>query len=351
VAQTSLSLAAYGVLALLLLGQWLMGLADARRLGPLVTFGLGGACVFVLLMRTGLNLRLHTRWGCDAGLSLPQALWGVVTCVWGYAVMGPSRGAVLVLLVLVAVAAMFKLRLRESVGLSVLTLTLLGAVMCLMKLNDPARFDGSTEWSNLSFTAAALAGVALLAVCIGRLRDRLTRQHLELVHALERISELATRDELTSMPNRRAMQEMLIVETARQARLDLPLSIALIDLDHFKSINDQHGHAGGDAVLRGFARQIESELRGADIMGRWGGEEFLLMLPDTTLEHALQCVERLRARVQSATFDDVAAGLTLTFSAGITACMGQGDINTAIDRADKAMYRAKAAGRSRSEVA
>jgi diguanylate cyclase (GGDEF)-like protein len=91
-------------------------------------------------------------------------------------------------------------------------------------------------------------------------------------------------------------------------------------------------------------------LRGGDAMARWGGEEFLLMLPDTSIEAAQQCLERLRERLRQTPFDEVTPGLRITFSAGITGCLGQGDIDSAIERADQAMYRAKQAGRDRAEL-
>ena len=184
-------------------------------------------------------------------------------------------------------------------------------------------------------------------MCSSDLRD----QRTALARALERLNEIATRDELTGLPNRRAMGELLLTETARHARLKAPLSLAVIDIDRFKQINDRLGHAAGDAVLRGFAHRLESELRGADVLARWGGEEFLLLLPGTDAEQALQAVERLREGLRLQPFDDVEPGMRVSFSAGVGLCLGQGDIDSALERADRALYRAKAAGRDRSEPA
>jgi diguanylate cyclase (GGDEF)-like protein len=350
VTQSLLALGAYALLALVLAWQWRMELVSTRAALPLVVAGLGCGVVFAGLMRSGLNLVLHRRFGCEPSLTMAQSIAGLVGAVWIYLVTGPVRGAALGLLVLVVVFAMFRLGPREALGLAAAALLLLGAASRWLILSDAFHFPVEVEVLNLAYTTVVLAGVALLAMRVTQLREQHQQQRVALQHALARISELATRDELTGLPNRRAILDQLATETARQARKKLPLALALIDLDHFKRINDEHGHAGGDQVLRGFAHRVESELRGGDVMARWGGEEFLLMLPDTSIEAAQQCLERLRERLRASPFDEVAPGLQLTFSAGVTGCLGQGDVDSAIERADQAMYRAKQAGRDRIEA-
>ena len=350
VSQSLIALAAYAVLALVLGWQWRLGLIGTQQMWPLVLAALVCGVGFVAVMRSGLNLVLHRRLGCEPSLTLAQSVIGLLGAVWVYLVTGPVRGAALGLLVLVVVFAMFRVGPRESLGLAAAALLLLGAASRWLTLSDPFRFPGEVEALNMAYTTVVLAGVGLLAVRVAQLRAQHQQQRVELQQALARISELATRDELTGLPNRRAILDQLATETARHARKKQPLAIALIDLDHFKRINDAHGHAGGDQVLRGFAHRVESELRGGDVMARWGGEEFLLMLPDTSIEAAQQCLQRLRDRLQATPFDEVAPGLTLTFSAGVTGCLGQGDTDSAIERADQAMYRAKEAGRDRTEA-
>jgi diguanylate cyclase (GGDEF)-like protein len=350
VTQSLLALGAYALLALVLAWQWRLDLVSTRAALPLGLAGLGGGVVFAGLMRSGLNLALQRRFGCEPSLTLPQSIVGLLCAVWIYLVTGPVRGAALGLLVLVVVFAMFRLGPREALGLAAAALLLLGAASRWLILSDAFHFPAEVEALNLAYTTVVLAGVALLAMRVTQLREQHQQQRIALQHALARISELATRDELTGLPNRRAILDQLSTETARQARKKLPLALALIDLDHFKRINDEHGHAGGDQVLRGFAHRVESELRGGDVMARWGGEEFLLMLPDTSIEAAQQCLERLRERLRASPFGEVAPGLQLTFSAGVTGCLGQGDIDSAIERADQAMYRAKQAGRDRIEA-
>jgi diguanylate cyclase len=126
------------------------------------------------------------------------------------------------------------------------------------------------------------------------------------------------------------------------------MCLVVLDLDHFKRINDVHGHAAGDLVLRGFAEAARSQLRATDVLGRWGGEEFLLMLPACDIEQAQQCVTRVLNKLSSSRFEvGEGAVLAVTCSAGLTQCAGGESIVAAIERADKALYRAKAEGRNR----
>ena len=129
------------------------------------------------------------------------------------------------------------------------------------------------------------------------------------------------------------------------------MCLVLVDLDHFKRINDTFGHKAGDIALQTFSRIARETLRGADVVGRWGGEEFLLMLPETSAELGLKAVDRLRQAAFAQPLVDVHPDLVITFSAGLAACQGVQDIEASIERADQAMYRAKTLGRNRTEIA
>jgi diguanylate cyclase (GGDEF)-like protein len=156
-----------------------------------------------------------------------------------------------------------------------------------------------------------------------------------------RLAVASMRDELTGLLNRRAMNEALMRLWARQQRSPTALSALVIDLDDFKRVNDTQGHARGDEVLRQVARLLEGELRAGDRVGRAGGEEFWVFLPDTPPEQAAVLAERLRQRVAEAT-------LGTTLSVGLAA-LGSGDSSAmqVIERADAALYRAKQTGRNR----
>jgi diguanylate cyclase (GGDEF)-like protein len=180
---------------------------------------------------------------------------------------------------------------------------------------------------------------------MSKLRTRTKRQKRELSDALETIRILATVDELTSLINRRHMNEVLAAEERRHPS-GAGTCIALIDIDFFKRINDTYGHAAGDDVLRLFSATARAALRANDVLARWGGEEFLLLLPDATPEDARAGLQRMAERVRAMAVPGL-DGQRISFSAGLVQCQAGEPFADAITRADKALYRAKEAGRDR----
>lgn len=346
--QSLLSLLVYLALAAIQQLEVVLGLIDAADSTRLIVFNLGGALLFFGVVRSGLNLRLSRS---DPALTLPQMLFALFGISWFYAISGPARGAAMALMVLVVLFGMFSLPERRSRRVTLGGFMMLGSVMAYKGLFDPGSHDPKVDLLHLVYAVVVLAAVSQLAVRLGRLRQRLRAQKIELQAALERIRDLATRDPLTGLLNRRAMAEVLQTHAGNRRVATDGLSIALIDLDHFKRINDAHGHAVGDQVLQHFTRAAASTLRTGDVLSRWGGEEFLLMLPGTTPAAAMLCIERIRARLQAGPFPSAPQPFVIGFSCGVSACQGLGDIEAAIERADQAMYRAKTSGRNRSLAA
>ncbi|KAA1175579.1 GGDEF domain-containing protein [Marinobacter salinexigens] len=164
---------------------------------------------------------------------------------------------------------------------------------------------------------------------------------------LARSHEHAARtDELTGLSNRRDMQNKLSAEFSRYQRSGRYFSIALIDLDLFKNINDRFGHDAGDAVLRTFSALMETIIRQTDIAARWGGEEFLVLLPDTSLLQALTLAERLRAGVAATRFEFDGKQLPVTISAGVCSIANASTLDNLLKQADIHLYNAKEAGRN-----
>lgn len=162
-----------------------------------------------------------------------------------------------------------------------------------------------------------------------------------------RLNDLAMNDALTRVRNRRAMDQLLEFEMERVKEEPRDFSIILLDIDHFKAINDSYGHETGDVVLQWFAATLQKSVRIQDVVARWGGEEFLILLPDTNLEEAFQIAERLRAMIATS---DVAIpqGITqLTFSAGVSSSSEHRDVRLLCKVADDALYLAKV---NRNEV-
>lgn len=200
-----------------------------------------------------------------------------------------------------------------------------------------ARTTRQTEklrWEAAANTAFVLVIALLSYILITDLRHR------------RQLVRLAMEDNLTGMPNRGRTLELANAALEAAVAEHRPLTVAIIDLDHFKAINDRCGHAAGDFVLREFARVSRGSLRTGDILGRWGGEEFLLVLPDTTLDSALASVERLRVLALAIQVPGATVPARVTFSAGL-ASTGDGarSLEEIIARADAALYEAKNEGR------
>ena len=179
------------------------------------------------------------------------------------------------------------------------------------------------------------------------MRQSLYKSGVELKEAYRRIEELAELDELTGSFNRRCIMRMLGDEIARAHRSKTPCSIALIDLDWFKRINDAYGHPTGDEVLRTFAITVFANIRNIDKFGRYGGEEFLLMLPDTPGDVAARILDRLRAIVADLDWSAFSPGMLVTISAGVATLKPDETPDSFLARADSALYAAKAHGRNR----
>ncbi len=161
------------------------------------------------------------------------------------------------------------------------------------------------------------------------------------------LERLARTDPLTDLPNRSRLNALFRREVERAQRYRRPFSIVILDIDHFKRVNDEHGHLAGDRTLQLFAGVVRDSVRAADTVGRWGGEEFLVLCPETTAQEAMQLAERLRGAIGCTSFE---GGRNHTLSAGVAAFREGDSVDTLLHRADTALYRAKNGGRDRVEV-
>ena len=178
------------------------------------------------------------------------------------------------------------------------------------------------------------------------------RFYYELVRKSERkLRELATRDALTGLSNRRHLIELALPEIARARYAGQPVSLALADIDDFKHINDGHGHEAGDLVLTQASAVFHDACRSRDVIARWGGEEFLFLLPNTGTDDALHFAERVRARIAEMAVDHDGSKMAFTLSLGVASLRPDENLDEAIGRADSALYQSKSEGRNRVTLA
>ena len=282
-----------------------------------------------------------------AQLAVLQSLLATTCNVAAYSLLGPVRGASLMVLLVVVVFCTFSLRARATLLLCAVATVELALTMSVMVSHDPELYPARIEVVHFGLAVISLVAVSLLTGEMDKLRQRLKRQKEELLTAVDTIRTLATMDELTSLANRRHMNEVLGLEERRKGMPSRRVCIALLDIDFFKSINDRYGHAGGDAVLRTFAAAARAELRAGDVLARWGGEEFLLLLLDTDLPEATRVLARMTERVGAMRISELDRALTITFSAGVVERCDNEPFADTISRADRAMYIAKSSGRNR----
>jgi diguanylate cyclase (GGDEF)-like protein len=309
--------------------------------------GAGSSMFFALVIARGWNLRFS-----DQGLLLPQIAMSV-TVQLAFLVLVPELWILFVFAVFVTYNfAMMSFATRQFTW----------AWLIVSGATGGALFLARGRFGNLVSSDTSLAVLWIfLFLCIrqltaiGRqfsgLRSQLSAKNEQLTASLERIQELADKDDLTGCLNRRSFVQMLSDEAARTSPTDQALGIALLDIDHFKSVNDHHGHVVGDAVLREFCKVASSQLRSGDRFARWGGEEFVILFTElASIESTKQGAERIREAIDNHDWSTVAAGLRVTMSAGVAQFHHGHSITDAIDRADRALYKAKNSGRNRVVV-
>ena len=302
-----------------------------------------GPGVFYALARSGWSRRFK-----DPAMVMAQGLYCALLTVLVYTFSRPEvRGFILCILPLIIMFGQFTMNGRQFAFFTGCTMSVLSAAVLLLRPYDDTPRGLSGDILELVYVALILGTATSIALIGSNIRQKLVASRVDLAEALSRVHALATTDELTGLANRRHVQDLLAEEVKRHRRLGQPLCVALLDLDHFKRINDLHGHQAGDDALRHFARTAREALREIDVLARWGGEEFLLMMPSTTPEQALTGLERLRQRLAQHPHPPSLPGLVITCSAGVALHQVPATIEQTIDWADKALYRAKAEGRDR----
>jgi diguanylate cyclase (GGDEF)-like protein len=201
-------------------------------------------------------------------------------------------------------------------------------------------------WYMIIMIFIVLLAMSSFLLYIGRINRRLKSMQEELQKANKFLDYHATRDALTKLYNRRRFNELLEGEMGRSRRYKMPLSLVMFDIDRFKNINDAYGHARGDSILEEIARVVADAIRKYDIFARWGGEEFMILVPNSNLEGTLLMAEKVRSTIENYAFTEVG---TVTCSFGITEYKDGDSVDSLVIRADGALYKAKELGRNRVE--
>ncbi len=300
-----------------------------------------GNLIFFWIIRSGFNLRFK-----DPSLTMAQILWSISWVMVLTYFLNDARPAALMLCVLVINFGAFRLNLAQLAGISGVAITGYVLVIYFLSRNHPDLFDLKLELFILSGFASALLGSTLVGHEMFVLRRTVRERNRLLEEALEKVNRLAVTDELTGAYNRRYLLEVMSKQKALADRGSYSFSICFFDLDHFKRVNDELGHAAGDEVLKRVAAITQRIIRDGDYLSRYGGEEFVVVLVATVADKAEIVAERIRATFERETFSEIDSELRVTISVGVTEFQPGEALDETLARADEAMYRAKKKGRN-----
>lgn len=305
----------------------------------------GGLAVITLLIRTGWSERLR-----DPSLTLVQMAWTITSGAVAYVLAGEGRGVVPSMLAMILFFGALGLSPRQVVGIGLYAMAAFSVAVVVSPRFYATTFD-VMDGAYAAMILIVLAGCMVVNLRVQQMRQRLDRQREALAEALAENRALAMRDELTGLYNRRAMVELIQLECRRRRRGQGTLLFAMIDVDHFKRVNDHHGHAMGDHVLRVFADALRANVRETDVLARWGGDEFLLLLSDIEPRSAQTLLERTREAIAALPVPNAPPGLRLSMSAGLALHLPHSSPQETLERADQALYAAKDQGRNRVALA
>ena len=320
------------------------GLASTAEVRVWTACSVLGLIAVYAAIRSGWSRRFK-----DPALTLAQILYAITCCAAAFVIAGPAQGVTLPILAIILMFGIFGLTTRQMLGVLVYSLVAFGVASGVVAARDEPDYPTVVAAAYVGMVVVVLLSSTFLTTRVQSTREHLRRQKAELAQALEQIRQLATHDDLTGLLNRRAMLDRMQLEQRRSLRSGSPLLIAQLDIDHFKVVNDTHGHAAGDLVLQSFADTVRRNVRDTDVLARWGGEEFVLLLCDTPAADAVALMERLRQAVQAMQVP-VPQGdgpITVTVSIGLARHAPADPLAGTLERADQALYAAKAGGRNR----
>lgn len=339
-----MAFATYAVPFMLVLLCWHQKMIPVEVVYQFAFFALLINVVILFLIHKNINLKFRDPSLTTAHLAVSPfpTLW-----VMYFLQNGQARTAFLMIIVVAALYGILELNIRRFLAVCLWIFFLYAVLMVTLWLRSPEVLILPLEAIQAIAFLMVMITIAMIGGYISNLREKLRNRNQELTKAIDRIEELVNIDTLTGIGNRRYLFDVLSEELNRSSRARTPFSVCIMDIDHFKSVNDTYGHLAGDSVLCKITDEISKDIRSIDCFGRYGGEEFLLILSHTQLKGAAAKAEKVRRQVEAMDFPEIAEDLKLTFSLGVAQYREKEDIDTILLRADKALYTAKKKGRNR----
>jgi diguanylate cyclase (GGDEF)-like protein len=305
--------------------------------------------IFYIIIRSNLNLKLH-----DPSLTLVQMITAIFFGLFLMFYTNEARSIFSIMSISLVIYGMFKFKTRDFIIVSSIILLGYATLIYYFSQYQPQHINIPTEILQWLAMTVTLLQFSFLGGYIGNLREKikqnnidLAQRNIELEVALQRNVELAIRDELTGVYNRRYLMQMINLEQQRCNRNNQTFYFCLLDIDFFKKVNDTYGHLAGDLVLQKIANTIQDSMRNTDYFGRYGGEEFAMVLTSTNREGALLVAERIKDKIQLLSFPTIHNDLVVTISTGVSEYQLREDTSLTFQRADIALYNAKENGRNR----
>jgi diguanylate cyclase (GGDEF)-like protein len=261
-----------------------------------------------------------------------------------------TRPVLLLIYVIILLFGIFRLDTRGFLYMSLYTLLTYGGAITLLHIYRPQGINFKMEYLQFVVLGFVMVIFSVIGGYISSLRQNLSISKSEQAKSIEIIREMAIRDVLTGLFNRRHVLELLEYEKNRSSRGGGIFCLAILDIDHFKNVNDTYGHQAGDAVLQAVAATIKTTMRNTEYCARYGGEEFLIVLTQTGIDGAIIGAERVRTNIEKIPFPDIGSDFKITVSIGLSEYRMREGVDDIIARADEALYRAKDGGRNRVET-
>jgi len=309
----------------------------------LASIDLCGRLIFLFLVYSGYNLRFR-----EPGLVLPLITWATLCVLAAIYFVEQGRLVLLMLYLQVMLFAAFRLRKKGFFFITALAVVGYAVIIWALWSFHPQGINLQIELIQWLGFLLILCSLSIIGFQLNKFLRRYRRQNLQLKEAMDKIEELAITDELTKLFNRRHVIKIINEQMALAARGVSSFSVCYMDLDHFKVINDTLGHDAGDRVLVRTSELLTASLREVDKVARFGGEEFLAVLINSTVERSVHVAERLRQRIEQENFQEVNEDLRVTISIGVAQYQPHESMDDVLKRADEALYQAKQDGRNRT---